>query len=470
MTIPTGTIGGGERGGPASNAESKRLDQLIAEQERIFMARQPESARHHLRAVESLAGGVTSSWQISSPQPIWISHGKGSRVWDVDGHEYVDFHGGYGVGLAGHAHPAIVEAVTRRIQMGTHFAQPSPDAPFVAEELARRFGLPLWRFSSSGTEATMNAIHLARSLTGRSRIIKFEGAYHGHHDSVRTRIWHEPVSTARPDGQQIRTRASTGIPAPLLALTEAVPYNQLAAVAALFDEHRGDIACVIVEPILMNCGIIHPEPGFLEGLRSLTRRHGALLIFDEVKTGLTVHAGGATRLLGVEPDLICLAKALGGGVPIGAIGGSREVMDEIVSGRYEQVGTMNGNPLSMAVAKAVLYDILTEDTYRELRRLERRMADTATRILEIHGLTAQLVTAGAKGSVTYAATPVRNYRDFLALDGRYAYGAWLVQYNGGVFLPPWSKGEQWMLSVQHGDEDVDRYLATLERFVGMIRG
>lgn len=452
-----------------SPADAARLDRLVAEQEATFVSRQAESARYHQRALSSLAGGVTSSWQISVPQPIWIDRGKGSRVWDVDGHEYVDFHGGYGAGLAGHAHPAIIEAVTRRVSLGTHFGQPTPDAPLVAEELARRFGMPLWRFSSSGTEATMNAIHLARSLTGRNRIIKFQGAYHGHHDSVRTRIWHEPISAERPDGQVVRTRASTGIPLPLLALTEATPFNDLPAITELFDQHGRDVACVIIEPIMMNCGIIYPEPGFLEGLRTLTTRHGALLIFDEVKTGLTVHPGGAVRLLGVTPDIVCLAKALGGGVPVGAIGGTQAVMDEIVSGRYDQVGTMNGNPLSMAVAKAVLYDILTEETYRELRRLEHRMASRADEILTRHGLEAQVMTAGAKGSVTYSATPIRDYRDFLTLDGRYAYCAWLIQYNGGVFLPPWSKGEQWMLSVQHTDKDVDRYLATLERFAGALR-
>ncbi len=445
-----------------------RLDRLTAEQEQLFISRQTNSAMMHSRAVGSLAGGVTSSWQISVPQPIWISHGRGSHVWDVDGHEYVDFHGGYGVGLAGHAHPAIVAAVNARILNGTHFGQPSPDAPLVAEELVRRFGMPLWRFSNSGTEATMNAIHLARSITGRMRIIKFEGAYHGHHDSVRTRIWHEPVDTARADGQTVRTRASSGIPSPLLALTEAVQFNDLEAVRALFEVHRGDIACVILEPILMNCGIIYPDPGFLEGLRALTRKYGALLIYDEVKTGLTIHPGGAVRLFGVEPDIVCLAKALGGGVPIGAIGGTTEVMEEIVSGRYEQVGTMNGNPLSMAVAKAVLYDVLTPETYRELGRLERRMAEGAEQIVARFGLPARVVTAGAKGSITYSEVPLKNYRQFLTLDGRYAYCAWLFQYNGGVFLPPWSKGEQWMLSVQHTDADVDRYLETLERFAVAI--
>jgi glutamate-1-semialdehyde 2,1-aminomutase len=453
----------------AGPVEGSRLDQLIAEQEKIFLARQPVSAKMHARAVKSLAGGVTSSWQISRPQPIWISHGKGSRVWDVDGHEYVDFHGGYGVGLAGHAHPAIVEAVSRRVTMGTHFAQPSVVAPVVAEELARRFGLPLWRFSSSGTEATMNAIHLARSLTGRHILIKFVGAYHGHHDSVRTSIWHDPVDTTTSGGQMIRTRASSGIPSPIKALTRVASFNDLKAVARLFDEHPGDVACVIMEPILMNCGIVYPDPGFLEGVRRLCKQHGALLIFDEVKTGLTAHPGGVTRLLGVDPDLVCLAKALGGGLPIGAIGGTAEVMEEIVQGRYEQVGTMNGNPLSMAAARAVLLDILTPVAYQHLRRLEERMTSGARRILAAHGFSAQVVSAGAKGSVTYSSRPLKNYADFAAVDGRYAHCAWLIQYNGGVFLPPWSKGEQWLISVQHTDEDVDRYLLTLERFARALR-
>ena len=448
---------------PRATVPHHVLDRLIAEQEQLFTARQQNSARHHQAALRALAGGVTSSWQISLPSPIWISHGKGSHVWDVDGHEYVDYHGGYGVGLAGHAHPAIVAAVSRRVTLGTHFGQPVPDAPFVAEELARRFGLPLWRFSNSGTEATMNAIHLARSITGRHRLIKFTGAYHGHHDSVRTSIWHEPTDTKRPSGTIKRTRASSGIPAAMLGLTRALPFNDLEAVRAVFADPGADVACVIVEPVLMNCGIIYPVPGFLEGLRALTRKHGALLIYDEVKTGLTVHPGGATKLFGVVPDIVCLAKALGGGLPVGAIGATPEIMEEITSGRYEQVGTMNGNPLTMAAARAMLTEVMTPATYEHLDRLSQRREDGARRVIERHGLKAQLVSCGAKGAITYADRLPRNYEEFGALDGRFAYAAWLVQFNGGVFLPPWSKGEQWLLSAQHTEEDVDRYLGTLEK-------
>ena len=385
-----------------TGADDARLGKLVADQERIFLRHRSESARLHENALKSLAGGVTSSWQISRPRPIWIDHGRGSRVWDVDGNEYVDFHGGYGVGLAGHAHPAIVEAVTRRVALGTHFGQPCPEAPVVAEELARRFGLPLWRFTNSGTESTMAAIHLARSVTARHHLVKFTGAYHGHHDSVRTSIWHEPTDSRRPSGRMIRTRASSGIPAAMLQLTRALPFNDLRAVTELFEEPGTDIACVIVEPILMNCGIIYPAPGFLEGLKKLTKKHGALLIYDEVKTGLTAAPGGATKLFGVEPDLVCLAKALGGGLPIGAIGGTSEVMEEVVSGRYEQVGTMNGNPLSIAAARAMLYDVLTPEAYQSMGRLNARMVEGAERILSRFGMTAQVVSAGSKGSVTYS--------------------------------------------------------------------
>lgn len=447
--------------------EEDQLDQLIAEQERIFLERQPEAARWHQRSVRTLAGGVTSNWQISRPQPIWLSHGKGSRLWDLDGHEYVDFHGGYGVGLAGHAHPAIVHAITERVSRGTHFAQPTPDAPVVAEELARRFGLPVWRFGNSGTEATMDAVHLARSITGRERLIKFEGAYHGHHDSVQVSVL--PEAGLGPDRRPNRVAASSGIPRAMLDLTLVAPFNDLQAVEALFDQYPGEIAGVLIEPIMMNCGIIPAEIDFLAGLRALTRRRGALLIFDEVKTGLTVHPGGAAAAFGVLPDIICLAKALGGGIPVSAIGGTRDVMDHVARGDYEQVGTFNGNPLAMAAARANLLEVLTPDAYAHVARLQNRLAREAEQVLRHHGISARVVIAGAKGCISYSSQRPRNYRDFLMIDGRYAHCAWLFQFNGGVFLPPWTKGEQWLGSVQHGDGDLDRYLLTLQRFARALR-
>jgi glutamate-1-semialdehyde 2,1-aminomutase len=445
-----------------------RLDELIAGHEPRFLATQTRSAELVARAKRSLAGGVTSSWQISRPQSIWISHGKGSKVYDADGNEYVDLHGGYGVMAAGHAHPKIVEAVSDRVGKGTHFAQPTEDAIVVAEDLARRFGLPLWRFANSGTEATMDAVHLMRAATGRWKIVKVEGTYHGHHDSVQVSVY-QLLPELGPAERPNSVAASSGIPPEMVRLAKVVPFNDLEALQRVFDENEGEIAGMIMEPVMMNAGIIPPEPGYLEGVRELTRRHGALLAFDEVKTGLTIHPGGATGLFGVTPDIVCLAKAFGGGLSGSAVGGTAEVMEHIVTGDYEQVGTFNGNPLLMAAARASLTEVLTEDAYRRFDRLRQQMVDGCTEVIERFDLPAHMVALGAKGCVTFSPTRIRNYRDFLEIDDRFSHCHWLFQLGGGVFLPPWGKAEQWMLSVQHTEDDAQRFLANFERFAAAIR-
>src|SRR5215470_17297466 len=279
-------------GSPVSGGTTASIDDIIAWQEEVFVARQPESRRLAGRAGRALAGGVTSSWQTTRPQPVWLSHGKGSKIYDVDGNEYVDLHGGYGAALAGHGHPAIVEAIRGQAALGTHFAQPTPAAILVAEDLTRRFGLPLWRFANSGTEATMDAVHLMRAITGRDLIIKVEGCYHGHHDSVQVSVCPE-AGEVGPPHKPAQVPASTGIPQAIMDLTLVVG-------------------------------------------------------FDEVKTGLTAGPGGATGLTGVTPDIVCLAKAIGGGVSVAAIGGTEETMGHVANGDYEMVGTFNGNPLAMA--------------------------------------------------------------------------------------------------------------------------
>jgi glutamate-1-semialdehyde 2,1-aminomutase len=444
-----------------------RLDELIAAQERRFLERQPRSRELLERAGRSLAGGVTSSWQISRPQAVWISHGLGSRVWDADGTEYVDLHGGYGVMAVGHAHPAVVAAVSDRVARGTHFAQPTAEAVVVAEELARRFGLPLWRFANSGTEATMDAVHLMRAITGRSRIVKVEGCYHGHHDSVQVSVY-QPLGELGPVQRPASAVASSGIPAEIVELTSIVPFNDLEVTEKVFATHPDEIAGMLLEPVMMNAGIIPPQPGYLEGLQELTRRHGALLAFDEVKTGVTAASGGAVERYGVTPDVICLAKAIGGGLSTAAIGGTQAVMDHITSGHYDQVGTFNGNPLAMAAAAAALTVVLTPAAYRRIDRLQQRMVEGVEQVLGRTGLPAHVVAVGAKGCVTFSPPPVRNYRDFLAIDDRWSHCHWLYQHNGGVFLPPWGKAEQWLLSAQHADEDVDRFLANFAAFADVV--
>jgi glutamate-1-semialdehyde 2,1-aminomutase len=443
-----------ERAQAATTSTDAKLAEIIAAQEEIFVRRQPQSARLATGAAGYLAGGVTSSWQITAPQPVWLSHGRGSKVYDVDGNEYVDLHGGYGAALAGHAHPAIADAIMTQAGRGTHFAQPTPDALVVAEELARRFGLPRWRFANSGTEATMDAVHLMRSITGRDLIIKVEGCYHGHHDSVQVSVAPEPAQAGPPDKPN-SAPSSTGIPKAITDLTLIATFNDLGSVARLLDEHRNQVAGMIIEPVMMNAGIIPPEPGYLAALRDLLHDHHALLTFDEVKTGLTIGPGGVTQLSSVQPDLICLAKSLGGGVAVAAIGGTEPVMDHVASGGYEMVGTFNGNPLAMAATRAMLTEVATPAAYQRIERLRQRAKTGIERAIDDAGLTAHVVTAGAKGCVVFAAEPVTNYRGFLGVDDRYSHAHWLYQHNRGVFLPPWGKIEQWLISVQHDEADVD---------------
>jgi glutamate-1-semialdehyde 2,1-aminomutase len=443
------------------------IDQLISHEEEVFLRRQPRSTELIAQAREHLAGGATSNWQIAQPQAVWMSHGAGSKVYDVDGTEYVDMHGGYGASIAGHAHPAIVAAVSEQVRRGTHFAQPTEDAIWIAGELSRRYGLPLWRFANSGTEATMDAVHLARALTERDLIIKVEGCYHGHHDSVQVSVL--------PDAEDIGPRdhptgvaGNSGIPAAIRDLVIVVPFNDPDAVARALAEHQGRVAAMILEPVMMNAGIIAPGDGYLAAIRDLVHAAGALLIFDEVKTGFTTGPGGVTALSGVVPDMVCLAKALGGGISVAAIGGTEDVMSQIADGRYEQVGTFNGNPLAMAATRATLTDVLTPQAYEHLGMLAGHLRARLETVIADNGLDWHVVTVGAKGCVTFRRDPVREFRDFLGVDDRLGHAHWLMQHNGGVFLPPWGKVEQWLLSVQHDLDDVDRFATNFAKLASAV--
>ena len=446
------------------------LDQIIAVQEEIFVARQPESARLASSAQAALAGGVTSSWQVTRPQPVWLSHGQGSKIYDVDGNEYVDMAGGYGVTLAGHGHPAIAAAIRAQAGLGTHFAQPTRAAIAVAQELSRRFGLPQWRFANSGTEATMDAVHLMRAVTGRDLIIKIEGGYHGHHDSVQVSVSPDDDDEIGPAYQPTGVPSSSGIPRAMTDLTLVAGFNDVAAVRRILAARPGQVAGLIIEPIIMNAGIILPEPGYLAALKDLLHADGALLTFDEVKTGLTAGPSGAVGVTGVTPDIICLAKAIGGGVALAAIGGTAAVMAHVANGDYEMVGTFNGNPLAMAASRAMLCEVATAEAYERIEKLRLLAVEGLEREIERHGLAAHVVSVGAKGCVVFAPQPVRDFRDFQRIDDAYSHAHWLVQHNGGVFLPPWGKSEQWLTSVQHEAEDINRFVANFATFAAAVSG
>jgi len=441
-----------------------RIEELTEREAARLNERTQGSRAFYERASRSLVGGVASSYQLRNPWPLYLSHGKGPRVWDVDGNELLDFHNGFGSMVQGHAHPAITKAVQERVELGTHFAAPTEDAIVVAEELQRRWGLPKWRYVNSGSEATMDAIRIARAATGRDTIVKIFGSYHGHHDYVMVSIGVE-YDRIGDRFDPLSLPYGAGIPQAVVDMTVAVPFNHAEAmerrIERLFEEGRPP-ACVIMEPALMNLGVVLPEPGYLEAVREITRRHGVLLIFDEVKTGLCIAAGGGTERFGVKPDLVTLAKALGGGLPSGAIGGTEEAFELVEAEKVVQVGTYNGNPLSMAAARANLLDVLTPDAYAHLDALNDHILSGCQAVVDKYSFPGYSVGVGSKGCVTFSPERIVDYETFKAnQDAELCELAWLYNMNRGVFMTP-GREEEWTLSITHTFADCDTFVAAFE--------
>ncbi len=444
--------------------DPQRIQELAAREEAQLNERTPGSGAMYERAKVPLSNGVASSYQLRDPWPIYMEHGKGPEVWDVDGNHYYDFHNGFGSMVQGHAHPTIQKAVADRYPLGTHFAAPTEDAVVVAEELARRWGLPKWRYTNSGSESTMDAIRIARAYAKRDTIMKIFGSYHGHHDGVMVSIGVEYDRIGDRENYASLPYGA-GIPKAVSDLTIAVPFNDAGAMERRIerlDAEGRKPACVIMEAAMMNLGIVLPEPGYLEAVREITRRHGIVLIFDEVKTGLCIAAGGATERFGVQPDMVTLAKALGGGLPTGAIGGTQEVMSVVEDGSVYQVGTYNGNPLGMAAARANLLDVLSPEAYAHLDHLNDRILAGCEGVIEKHNLPGYAVGVGSKGCVTFSPVKIIDYESFKAnQDKDLCDLAWLYNMNRGIFMTP-GREEEWTLSVTHTDESVDHYVEVFE--------
>ncbi|HEX3629489.1 MAG TPA: aspartate aminotransferase family protein [Candidatus Dormibacteraeota bacterium] len=437
-----------------------RVAELITREEERFRSARQRSDALWKEARQFIPRGVPSSFQDAAPQPVFMDHGKGSRVWDVDGNEYVDFHNGFGVMVVGHAHPEIVRTINDQAARGTHFAQPVADDAIVAQELARRFKQPQWRFTNSGTESTLDAVRLARGFTGRDRLIKIEASYHGHHDALLVSV-EPPPDKMGPADAPVSVPYSGGTPQAVVDLTTVVPFNNLEILERTLQNHQGDVAAVIVEPVMMNIGIVLPDQDYLASVKELAHRHGALLIFDEVKTGCTIAAGGATERFGVSPDLVALAKAIGGGLPCGAVGGRADVMGTIDEHKVVQIGTFNGNPLTMAASRTTLTKVLTPQAYAHFDALAEALEGGLRKVMDVYQLPFHPITLAARGCVTYRRERVRNYRDYLTIDKKYAYLSWLFQCNRGVLMAPGAE-ENWTLSVQHSEDDVLRYVRNFE--------
>jgi glutamate-1-semialdehyde 2,1-aminomutase len=447
-----------------TQVDRERIKELTERELHRLNDRTPGSQEMYERARQTLSGGVASSYQLRDPWPIYLSHGKGPRVWDVDGNVMLDFHNGFGSMVQGHAHPAISKAVQQRVERGTHFAAPTEDGVIVSEELARRFGLPRWRYVNSGSEATMDAIRIARALTGRDTIVKIFGSYHGHHDYVMVSIG-VPYDQIGDRENYASLPYGGGIPQAVAEMTIPMPFNDAEAMERRIERLTAEgrkPACVIMEAAMMNLGVVLPEPGYLEAVRELTRRHGIVLIFDEVKTGLCIAAGGATERFGVKPDMVTLAKALGGGLPSGAIGGTEEVFDVVENGKVYQVGTYNGNPLSMAAARASLLEVLTPEAYAHLDALNDHILKGCQSVIDKHGLPGYAVGVGSKGCVTFSAVKIVDYETFKEQqDAELSDLSWLYNMNRGVFMTP-GREEEWTLSVTHSFDDCDAFVAAFE--------
>ena len=451
-----------ERVRELTERETKRLDETTQESKRMFQ-----------RARDVMPLGVPSSYHARDPWPIYIERGQGARVWDVDGRELWDFHNGFGSMVMGHAHPAIVEAISERARLGTHFAAPTEDGIVVAEELARRFGLPKWRFTNSGSEATMDAIRIARGLKGRDTIMKIFGSYHGHHDGVMVSVgvgidWNEVDADDIPSFPY-----GGGVPQQVADLTVAVPFNDADALERRLhrlEQEGRKPACLIMEAAMMNLGVVLPEPGYLEAVREITKQHDVVLIFDEVKTGLAIAAGGATERFGVQPDMVTLAKTLGAGLPSGAIGATDEVMSIVESETVFQVGTFNGNPLTMSAARAGLLEVLTPEAYEHLDKINDRLVAGCQEVVDRYRLPAYTVGISSKGCVTFSDTKVVDYETFMTKQNVEVTDlAWLYNMNRGIFATP-GREEEWTLSVTHTEEAADDYIAVFEELARDLTG
>ena len=455
--------------GATQSIDRERVKALTEQEMNSYKERTGTSSEYFQRATRVMPNGVPSSFQATDPWPVYIERGKGSRVWDVDGAEYVDFHNGFGVMCIGHANPIVGAAVKARVDQGTHFAAPTGGSIAVAEELAKRFNLPQWRFSNSGTESTMSAIHLARGATGRDMIVKIEGSYDGHHDAVMVSCY-PGLDELGPRESPNPVPFGEGYPKAITDLTLPVPFNDADVLEGILAKHEGKVAGLIMEPAMMNINIIPPREGYLERVRELCTQHGVQLIFDEVKTGATIAYGGATQRFGVQPDMVTLAKAVCGGYPGGAIGMTDELGAVVASDKVHQIGTFNGNPLVMAASEATLTQVLTEDAYAELEGKNTALLEGCQGLIEEYGLPAYTQGLGAKGCVIFSPEPMYEYRDYLTkVDDELSTLAWLYHMNHGIFMTPGVE-EEWTLSIAHSDEDLERYLAAFETFAKDVTG
>ncbi len=411
------------------------------------------------RAVKLIPGGVNSpvrAFRAVGGKPLFISRALGSKIYDADNNEYIDYIGSWGPMILGHAHKGVNAAVKKAVDRGTSFGAPTEAEVTLAEETLKAFpSMDMVRFVSSGTEATMSALRLARAYTGRDGILKFEGCYHGHSDSLLVKAGSGAATLGVPD--------SPGVPSALARLTFNAVYNDLGSVEKIFKKSPKDIACVIIEGAPGNMGVVLPKESFLKGLAKLCRKYGALLIMDEVMSGFRLCYGGAQKVFNVEPDMTCLGKVIGGGLPVGAFGGKRKIMERLSpSGPVYQAGTLSGNPVAMTAGIETLKNLRKRGTYEKLFRSTNTLVEGLAEIARRRGVPLQSAVAGSMFTIFFNEKPVQNYKDASASDLK-MFGKYFTRMlKHGVYLPP-SQFEAVFVGLAHTREDIARTLEAADK-------
>ena len=443
--------------------DTNRLAMLFEQQVALYQSNLRSSGVEYERALKSIPLGAHSTFQSFDPYPISIVSAKGAWMTDVDGRKMLDLSMGFGSMLAGHLNPEVIAELKATLDVGTLYTAPSPDSRDAAERLCRRFGIDQIRFTNSGTESTMYAIRTARAYTGKEGVVKVEGGYHGSGDAVMVST-KPPLDKAGPADSPNSVIGNASVPGE----SHVVPFNNIAALESVFEKHYSTIACFIVEPVLENIGIVLPDEGYLEAVRQLCDQYKIILIFDEVKTGLTAGPQGAAQRLGVIPDLICLAKSIGGGIPLAAFGGKAEFMKPVTDGRMPHLGTFNGHILAMAAVRAI-DKIFTPAALAKAESLNIQALTRFQEIIDTYELPAHTVGFGVKGCVTWSDTPVRNYRDYKATDFQIAELSFIWSLNHGIMTPP-GLDEQWLISLAHDQAEIDFMVNDFSELAKTLRG
>ncbi len=434
----------------------------------VFKKRTARSGELYREATGYVPFGVNSNYRYLDPYPLYFKGSKGSSLWDADGNRYLDFNMSFGALVTGHAHPVLVGAMKERVANGTLFGYESVEMPALAKHVCERFRVDRVKFNVTGAEATMFALRLARAYTGRKKVLKFEGCYHGSHDSLMVSVKPSRTKAGHPRRPN-SVPSSQGLLGEVVANTVVAPFNDLEAVEALVEKHGQDLAAMILEPIPMNMGFILPRKGFLEGLRKLCDEYGLVLVFDEVKTCGKFY-GGAREAFGVQPDLAALGKAIGGGYPVAAVAGRKELMDTVVPGQVAHAGTYNANPLSTTAALVTLTKVLTPGAMKQAADLGNRLGKGYEEIAEDSGLGMEVNYFGISGQIHFTTKPVVDWRSFLPTNVSMWYYYYTAMLNRGIIPAGTGPDEQWTMSVQHSKEDVQAHLEALKEVASSIKG